>query len=240
MPDTLPSKDHNEAGIHSDLEAFEAMCSRLAAEGVKPENLGLFGKAKGDDVKLRKAINAEKAEKKKPHLEANAQYDAEANLRLDRVAKALKPVMDALDAFNRAEDAKRQEAARKAREAAEAIEREAARVAAAAKEAQADPFADFDAEQAEADAAAARERAEEAATAATARTKITNADGGRSVSYRSTWSAELVDGAALVAFYATMPTVIEAALSVANAQMRATKGTAIIPGVKALEKKVLA
>lgn len=231
---------HNSGGIAGDLEAFEEACARLAAQTIDAALAPLWAKAKGDEVKLRKAIDADKATKKKPHLDANKVFDAEANALLERVGKALKPVADGLRAFADAEDKRRADEARAARARAEEAERAARAAAEAAKADEADPFADVEAEEAAAEAVRVETAAQAARDAAAARTKIANADGGRSVSYRSTWSAELAEGAALVAHYASRQSVIDAALSCASAEMRASKGQAIIPGAKPKETRTLA
>lgn len=230
----------NSAGLATDIAAFEEACARLAREGVTAENITLFGKAKGDDVRLRKAIEADKAAKKKPHLEANKVFDAEANGLLDRVAKALGPLVKALAEWDRLERQRREKEAEAARKAAEDAARAAAELAAKAKEEESDPFAEFEAEVAQATAIAREVIADSRTQAATERVKIANADGGRSVSWKSTWSAEIEDPAKLVAHYASRQSVIDAALACASAEMRASKGQAIIPGAKAKENRSLA
>lgn len=244
MPDdtaNLPASiGHNKAGFAGDLEAFEELCARLASQKITAETAPLCSKAKGDDVKLRKAIDLDKAEKKRPHLEANAKFEADAKLLAERVAKALKPVMDGLRAFDDAETARKAEEARIAREVAAEAERKARAAAEAAKAEEVDPFAEFDAEEAEANAVAAKAKAAAEEARAAERTKFANADGGKAISWRSTWSAELAEPALLVAHYASRQSLIDAALACANAEMRASKGQAIIPGATPKENRTLA
>jgi len=228
--------------LTEEAKALVEKCSRLAGEEINAANAGIIRDAIGDEVKLRKKLDNAKGDEKRPHLDANAEIEARYKKVLSQIADAATALSKRLKAFIEAEEQKRREEAERIRKAAEEEQRKAAEAAAALATAQEpDPFEQFDADQARKDAEAAKERADAAAKAAAERVRVASAEGNtRATSLKSTWSAELTDAAALVAHYATRQSVIEAALALANAEMRNTKGQAQIPGVKAHEERKVA
>lgn len=228
--------------LKAEAEALVEKCARLAGEEITAENSGIIRDALGEEVKLRKKLDNAKGEEKRPHLDANTEIEGRYKPVLSVISDAAKALNRRLTAYIEAEEKKRREEAERIRKAAEEEQRKAAEAAAALAAAQEpDPFEQFDAEQAKKDAEAAKARADEAAKLAAERVRVASAEGNtRATSLKSTWSAEITDAAALVAHYANRQSVIDAALSLANAEMRNTKGQAQIPGVKAHEERKVA
>ena len=232
------------AGFEALTEEAKALiekCSRLAGEEINAANAGIIRDAIGDEVKLRKKLDNAKGDEKRPHLDANAEIEARYKKVLSQIADAATALSKRLKAFIEAEEQKRREEAERIRKAAEEEARKAAEAAAALATAEPDPFETFDAQQAEDAAKEAQAKAAEAAKVAAERVRVTSAEGDfRATSLKSTWSARVTDAAALVAHYASRQSVIEAALACANAEMRTSKGQAIIPGAVAHEERKIA
>jgi len=185
----------------------------------------LIGLAK----QLAKDIDAKRDEQKRPHLEAGRKIDAEFKPLVEAAKEAPQPVERALLAYINEQKRLAAEAAEKARRMAQ---EEARRAAALAD----DPILGEDM----ADGAKlAEQKAEVAAASVKTVATVKGSEGFRAAGVRKSWKAELTDAAALVAHYARHPDVIAAALKIANADVRTSKGVYPIPGIKAVEVESL-
>lgn len=185
----------------------------------------LIGLAK----QLAKDIDAKRDEQKRPHLEAGRKIDAEFKPLVEAAKEAPQPVERALLAYINEQKRLAAEAAEKARRMAQ---EEARRAAALAD----DPILGEDM----ADGAKlAEQKAEVAAASVKTVATVKGSEGFRAAGVRKSWKAELTDAAALVAHYARHPDVIAAALKIASADVRTSKGVYPIPGIKAVEVESL-
>jgi hypothetical protein len=142
-----------------------------------------------------------------------------------------------LTAYLSAQQRKRELEAAEAIRKAKALEDEALATKQAAAQS-GHVFDAMDAEDAEHAAEVAEITAHHAQQMAAARPSIGSLTGfGRAASLRVTWSAKAIDGPKLVRHYAKRAEMIEAALKLASAEMRATKGQAVIPGAEAVSKQ---
>lgn len=170
---------------------------------------------------LAKEADAERAELKKPHLEAGRLVDSKFKPVIDGAKDVTKPLRVKMAAFIREEKRKADEAARKAAE-------EAARKAAEAEalkddELVGDVVAD-EAATAKTDAAVAKVAAKRAGQA--------RGDGGRAMSVRTTYDVEVTDAEALVEHFKSSQAVIDLCTDLARRQVRALKGDTALPGIK--------
>src|SRR5690606_8071525 len=162
-------------------------------------------------------------EAKQPHIDAAKAVDAAFKPALAEVADALGVAKNPLALFLAAEEARHGAEAGEARRDAE----DAAKTSEARKDDAA--IAALAREYAEAPALAAKRKERAAASAG----NVGSASGlARAASLRVYRSARVIDSAALVAHYAGRQDVIDAALKLANADIRASKGEITIPGVE--------
>lgn len=241
MTDIGHNSGEGFAALQTAAEALVEKCERLAKLDVTDDNASDLRTAAGEEPKLRKKLNDEKGVEKRPHLDANEEIEARYKRVLAKISTAAAAINKKLTDFVLAKEAaQKAEAERVRKEAAEKqrIADEAAKAAAAA--AAPDPFEAFDAAEAAKEAEAAQARAAEAERTASSRVAIVGGSGVRATSLKSFWSAEITDAALMVAHFADQPSVIEAALKLANAKMRETNGAAKIPGCKAHEDRRVA
>lgn len=180
---------------------------------------------------IAKKLEAARKEAKQPHMDAAKAVDDAFKPALAEIADALAVAKKALTAFLAAEEKRQQEAAAEARRKAE----EAAKTAAAMAD---DEFVGgFAKEQADVAALEAKRMERDAQSAG----NVVSASGlARAASLRTYRTAKVTDSAALVAHYAGRQDVIDAALKLANADIRASKGEITIPGVEIVEEKRVA
>jgi len=208
------------ASLKERIAAFPPITEANAGEA-----RDLIGLAK----KLAKDIDAKRDEEKRPHLEAGRQIDATFKPLVDAANAAPAPLSNALLAHINEQKRLAAEAAEKARRMAEEEVRRAAELAD-------DPILGEDM----ADAAKlAGQKAEVAAASVKTVATVKGSEGFRAAGVRKSWKAEMTDAAALVAHYARHPDVIAAALKIANADVRTSKGVYPIPGIKAVEVESL-
>ena len=217
--------------LADEVSHFVEQCALLADKPVTFETAQKLRALQQEEVRIRKALDAAKADEKRPHLDANAEIEARYKPQLSKLADAVKAVSRALTAFMEAEERRHNEERRAAQQKAR---EEAERAAALAREAEskANPFDRFEAKQ-------EAQQVEAAATtfASMARepvkVNVASADGGRAAGLKTVgYDIDVIDAAALVLHYATRADVIEAARKCAAAEARASKGEAQIPGVK--------
>lgn len=223
---------HNRAlSLWGDIGALEDRLNDLS--DVTPENAPFMRDVMKDAHDMAAKLEDERKAEQKPHEE-----------KVEEVRKAYRPLVDrsleikqkarhALNLFLERERLRlEQEAAAKA-----AIAEQEARAAEAAREElendsgfTANPIV---AENLAKDAAEAAIDARFAMGQAKEGPKVASASGqARAAGQRVTYSAKMVDGVKLAKHFAKDPGVQEAALKAANAMMRATKGTAVIPGAE--------
>lgn len=208
------------ASLKARIETFGPITEANAGEA-----RDLIGLAK----KLAKDIDAKRDEEKRPHLEAGRQIDATYKPLVDAANAAPSPLSNALLAYVNEQKRLAAEAAEKARRIAE---EEAKRAAALAD----DPILGEDVVDA---AKLAQQKAEVAAASVKTVATVKGSEGFRAAGVRKTWKAEVTDAAAMVAHYAKHPDVIAAALKIANADARTSKGAYNVPGVKFVEVESL-
>ena len=181
------------------------------------------------DTALRLAKDIEENRKmvKQPHMDAANAVDAAYNPLRDSITAAAKAVKGMVEAWviseKRRAEAEAADARRKADEAAKAA-------------AEVDPFLQDTQALAEVQATAAI-----AEVKALASNQVTSATGiAKASSLRKVRSAVVTDSKALVLHYADHPDVLGAALKVANAIVRASKGGPVnIPGIEVKEEEKL-
>jgi septal ring factor EnvC (AmiA/AmiB activator) len=226
MADTLANMTIDDEVAH-----FLEQCANAAKLHVSAETAPKLRTLQGEELKLRKRLDAARVEEKAPHMEAARSVDARYQPMISQVQDAVKAVTRALTAYLEAEEAKARAAAAAARKAAEEEQRRAAELAAQAQ-AEEDPFEAFDtgeaARKAEAEAAALARQA-----AAPVKVNVTSTDGGKAAGLRTVgWIVEVDDPSALVAHYADRIEFLELAKKCAAADAKASKGQAKIPGCK--------
>lgn len=217
--------------VEGEVAQFIERCADIVKTPCSAEQAPKYRALQGEEVALRKKLDATRTTEKEPHLRAGQAVDAKYNPLIAQVKKAVEAVTAALTVFLEAEDARIREEARLAREQAEKLEREAAERAAEA-EAEDDPFEAFDkgevARQVEAQAASLARQA-----AAPVKAVVASADGGRAGGLRTVgWNVEIIDASALVAHYAHRSEFLDLAEKMAKAEAKATKGQCKIPGVR--------
>lgn len=225
---------HNSAQFAAQIEALEEAAARLSK--VDATNAGAARDAIADEVKVRKALDAAKADEKRPHLDANSEIEARYKPLLARAADAAAKIKKALTAYLNAEEAAARAKVEAARLAAEQERKRAQEAAKQAEEADDDPFARFDAEE-----AARKAQEAEKQVVAPARINVSGQEtGAPALSLRTNYDVAVTDGAKLVAHFASNPTLIEEARKLAKAQVRAAKGHDCgIPGIEVVaERKV--
>lgn len=181
--------------------------------------------------KLAKDIDAKRKEEKQPHMDAGKSVDAAYNPLKDMATKAVATLKARL-AEHISEQRRIAEAARIE---AERIAAEEARKAELLKaDALVGESAAQDAAQAAIDAAAAKAQEKAAAN-------VKGSEGFRAAGLRTVRKARITDSAKLVNHYSNNAQVIELCERLANADIRAAKGAAIvIPGVEIETSEVLA
>ncbi len=194
---------------------------------VDAENCGHVKDMVDTALRLAKDIEENRKMVKQPHMDAAQAVDAAYKSLRDSVAAAAKAVKGLVEAWVIAEkrraEAEAAEARRKADEAAKAA-------------AEVDPFLQDTQALAEVQATAAI-----AEVKALASNQVTSATGiAKASSLRKVRSAVVTDAKALVLHYAEHPDVLGAALKVANAIVRASKGGPVnIPGIEIKEEEKL-
>jgi len=224
---------HNNPPPAAELFAEEIYRLNERAENFGPVSDDNAGEARdliGLAKRLARDIDGKRDEEKRPHLEAGRAIDGTYKPLVESAKYACATLEKALTDF--IVEQKRE--AEKIRRAAEA---KAAEEAAKAK-----ALAD-DALLSESTAEAAREAAN-AAEIATAKEKmagnVKGSEGFRAAGLRVTRKAKVVDSRLMVEALAYHVDVIAAAEKVANAAIRAAKGSPIsIPGVEVVETEVL-
>jgi len=186
----------------------------------------LIGLAK----KLAKDIDAKRDEEKRPHLEAGRQIDATFKPLVDAANAAPAPLSNALLAYVNEQKRLAAEAAEKARRMAEEEARRAAELAD-------DPILGEDIVGA---AKLAQQKANVAAASVKTVATVKGSEGFRAAGVRTTYRAKVIDYAALVLHYGHHPDVQAAAEKLANAAIRAAKGSIMIPGVEVEAVETLA
>lgn len=178
-------------------------------------------------LRLAKDIEENRKMVKQPHMDAAQAVDAAYNPLRDSLNNAAKAVKGLIEAFVIAEKRRAEAEAAEARRKAEEAERAAQEV---------DPFLQDTTALAEVKATAAI-----AETRALASNQVTSATGiSKASSLRKVRSAVVTDAKALVLHYADHPDVLGAALKVANAIVRASKGGPVnIPGIEVKEEEKL-
>ena len=178
----------------------------------------LIGLAK----KLAKDIDAKRDEENRPHLEAGRQVDATYKPLVDEANAAPAPLSKAL--MDHINEQKRiaAEAAEKSRRLAEEEAKRAAQLAD-------DPILGEDVVDT---AKLAQQKAEVAAASVKTVATVKGSEGFRAAGVRVSYRAKVINGVAMVNYYAGHPDVIAAALKVANADARTSKGSIKIPGVE--------
>lgn len=216
---------HNNPPSAAELFADEiaSLKERIAAfppitEANAGEARDLIGLAK----KLAKDIDAKRDEEKRPHLEAGRQIDATYKPLKDAADAAPAPLSKALMDHINEQKRLAAEAAEKARKAAEEEARRAAVLAS-------DPLIGEESVDA---AKLAEQRAEVAAASVKVAATVKGSEGFRAAGVVKSYRAKVIDYQALVAHYATHPDVQAAAEKLANALIRASKGSVTIPGVE--------
>ncbi len=219
--DTLHNNPPSPVELFADEIA--SLKERIAAfppitEANAGEARDLIGLAK----KLAKDIDAKRDEEKRPHLEAGRAIDAAYKPLVDAANAAPAPLSNALLAHINEQKRLAAEAAEKARRLAEEEARRAAELAD-------DPILGEDM----ADAAKlAEQKAEVAAASVKTVATVKGSEGFRAAGVVKSYRAKVFDYQALVAHYATHPDVQAAAEKLANALIRAAKGSVTIPGVE--------
>lgn len=205
--------------------------TRLASEfgPVTEANAGEARDLIGLVKTLAKDIEAKREEEKRPHIDAGRQIDATYKPIKEAADKAADPLSKALMAHINEQKRLAAEAAEKARRMAEEEARRAAELAD-------DPILGEDVVDA---AKLAQQKADVAAASVKTVATVKGSEGFRAAGVRKTWKAEVTDAAAMVAHYAKHPDVIAAALKIANADARTSKGVYQIPGVKVIEVESL-
>lgn len=199
-------------GLKARIAAFPPITEANAGDA-----RDLIGLAK----KLAKDIDAKRDEEKRPHLEAGRQIDATFKPLVDAANAAPAPLSNALLAYVNEQKRLAAEAAEKARRMAE---EEAKRAAALAD----DPILGGEVQDG---ARLAQQKADVAAASVKTVATVKGSEGFRAAGVRVTYRADVSDPVAMVTHYAKHPDVIAAALKVANAEARNSKGSATIPGV---------
>jgi hypothetical protein len=216
---------HNNPPSAAELFLDEALrLTRLASEfgPVTEANAGeardLIGLAKA----LAKDIEAKREEEKRPHIDAGRQIDATYKPIKEAADKAADPLTKALMGYINEQKRLAAEAAEKARKAAEEEARRAAVLAS-------DPLIGEEAVDA---AKLAEQRAEVAQASVKVAATVKGSEGFRAAGVVKSYRAKVIDYAALVLHYGHHPDVQAAAEKLANAAIRAAKGSITIPGVE--------
>lgn len=194
---------------------------------VDAENCGHVKDMVDTALRLAKDIEENRKMVKQPHMDAAQAVDAAYNPLRDSVTAAAKAVKGLVEAWVIAEKRKAEAEAAEARRKAEEAAKAAAEV---------DPFLQDTQALAEVQATAAI-----AQVKALASNQVTSATGiAKASSLRKVRSAVVTDAKALVLHYAEHPDVLGAALKVANAIVRASKGGPVnIPGIEIKEEEKL-
>ena len=233
-----------DMGHNNPPEPIEALKEKLALYKEGAEAFGPVTEANAQEyrdhigygVKLAKEIDGQRETEKKPHLEAGRAVDAAYKPLLETVEATQKKLKAPLQSFivEREKEAKRiaDEKAKALREAEEAARK-------AAEEPEEDPF--LAATAPTVDLAAAKVEAKVAELQVSAASRVSSAAGGfNATSLKTVRKANVTDYAALIAHYASHYEVKDAALKLANADIRHAKGAPItIPGVEIVEERVL-
>lgn len=209
------------ASLKARIETFGPVTEANAGEA-----RDLIGLAK----KLAKDIDAKRDEEKRPHLEAGRQIDATYKPLKEAADAAPAPLSKALMDHINEQKRLAAEAAEKARRIAE---EEAKRAAALAD----DPILGEDVVDA---AKLAQQKADVAAASVKTVATVKGSEGFRAAGVRTTYRAKVIDYAALVLHYGHHPDVQAAAEKLANAAIRAAKGSITIPGVEVEAVETLA
>lgn len=210
--------------------AAELFADEIESIKERAANFGPITEANAGDARdliglakqLAKDIDAKRDEEKRPHLEAGRQIDGTYKPLVEAARAAPAPLELALLNFTKERTRAAEEAAREARRKAEEEARKAAELAA-------DPILGDDVI---ADAKIAQQRAEVAEASVKVVSSVKGSEGFRAASVRKTHRAKVTDWKALVAYFADHPDVRAAAEKAANAAIRASKGSASIPGVE--------
>lgn len=233
----LPPKTHNQPPIEAikertdDLIAAADVWLDKVPEIASEEQAGKAADFVGQLRAEYKATEAERKKEKQPHLDAGKAVDdayKPVTARLEKAAKVIKALLTGwLEKKQAIEDAARRDAEEMARQ----IQAEADRLAREAEKANT------------IDAGIAAEQAQERAAAAqkdAGRDRRANVQGetGRTIHTRTTYSGEIADWDAALAFYSTDPLVSEAVGKAIARDIRG--GTRVIPGVKITQKQTAA
>lgn len=170
---------------------------------------------------LAKEADAERAELKKPHLEAGRAVDQAFKPIVDRAQDVTKPLRVKMAAFIKEQKRKADEEARKLREEAE---RKAAEAEALKDDDLVGDIVAEEAAEAKTDAAVAKVKAKQASQA--------RGQGGRAMSVRTTYDVEVTDAVALVENFKGTQAVIDLCTDLARRQVRAMKGDISLPGIQ--------
>ena len=233
-----------DLGHNNPPEPIEALKEKLALYKEGAEAFGPVTEANAQEyrdhigygVKLAKEIDGQRETEKKPHLEAGRAVDAAYKPLLETVEATQKKLKAPLQSFivEREKEAKRiaDEKAKALREAEEAARK-------VVEEPEEGPF--LAATAPTVDLAAAKVEAKVAELQVSAASRVSSAAGGfNATSLKTVRKANVTDYAALIAHYASHYEVKDAALKLANADIRHAKGAPItIPGVEIVEERVL-
>lgn len=211
-------------GLKEAAADYEARCKRLAASPLDDVTATLAQALNSEGIKLNKEITEARRTEKIPHETAAKDVDKKFKPVADIALQAQTLIKAALDKHLREQVAKREQERREAEEAA--------RRAKEALKAADDPFAALEAEE-------AAQAAEQKASSAGERIQIANADGGRAISLKTYWRATVLDPQKMVAHYSSRPSVIAAARAIADAEMKDSKGEAVIPGCEPFKEMKL-
>lgn len=203
-------------------DEIDSLKARIAAfPPITEANAGDARDLIGLARKLAKDIDAKRDEEKRPHLEAGRQIDATFKPLKEAAEAAPAPLSKALMDHINEQKRLAAEAAEKARRMAEEEARRAAELAD-------DPILGEDV----ADAAKlAQQKSEVAAASVKTAATVKGSEGFRAAGVRVSYKAKVTDYAALVLHYGHHPDVQAAAEKLANAAIRAAKGSITIPGV---------
>jgi len=211
--DTISPADfeHEIGALKMEAEAFDGV--EITAYNA-PAVRDIIARA----TALSKKVEAARKAAKQPHLDAGKAIDAEYKVPLASITDLATLGKRLLQPFLIAEQRRAQEEAEAARKKAEALRDDA-----------------MLAERAE-------QQAKVATKAAEASGRVQSHSGlARAASLRTRRFATVTDGPALVAHYASHPSMVEEALRLANADIRAAKGEPItIPGVRVEEVQEVA
>lgn len=215
--------------LDDEIALLIEQCGKLAGlEEVDPDSAARLRALQQEEVRIRKALEAEHKKMKAPHLEAGKLVDAAYGPKIALVKSTIEPIAKLLTGYLQAIDRKlRADAAAKRAEEEDA--RRKAEEAAKTAETSADPFDVYEASEA---ARAAQKVRYEAREAAVQRPSVVGSDGGRAGGLKTTgWDVEVLDNSALVQHFFSHPSIIEAARQLALSYARATKG-GVSPGCK--------